>query len=81
MGVAIEMGSVRSAQKVKIHDVATITLLDAPSVKTCGVSSEMAGSFPLMAVSRINAVPPKIVEQRSVGKTAFSRTLAFFARS
>ena len=81
IGVAIEIGSVRSAQNVKTHDVPTIRHFIAENARTSGVYPPTAPISPLSARPATYAMQPKHVETSSVGRTAFSLTLAFFARS
>ena len=79
--MAIVIGSVRSAQKVKIQEVATMTDFSRarPSRRPPGCS--IGPTSRKQTDTATNAAPPKNVEHSSVGSTALSRTLAFFARS
>ena len=81
IGVAMDIGSVLSARKVNIQDVATIALLAAERSSSSPVTAPAAPSLPEAASPATNATQPKHVDDSNVGRTAFSLTLAFLARS
>lgn len=81
IGVAIEIGSVFRARNVNTQEVPTIAHLTAESATTSRVNSTAEAKRPESAITATYAAQPKQVETSSVGSTALSRTLAFFARS
>ena len=75
------IGSVRRAQKVRIHDVATMTDLLAARASTHPSGCSSVPTSPKRSAAATNALPPQHVEMSSVGSTALFRTLAFLAMS
>ena len=82
MGVAIVIGRDRSAQNVKIQDVATTTDFENANARTRpSTEAQAAANSPVAHSPATKARQPKLVEHSRTGRTAFARTLAFFARS
>jgi len=81
IGVAIDIGSVLSAQKVKTHEVPTIKHLTVESARISGERPDATEMRPQSANAPTYAAHPKQVEHSSVGRTALRCTLAFLARS
>ncbi len=81
IGVAIDIGSVLSAQKVNTHEVPTITHFTAESARISAERPDTAEMLPQSASAPTYAAHPKHVEHSSVGRTELCCTLAFLARS
>lgn len=81
IGVAIVIGSVRSAQNVNTHDVPTITLLASPSDNTVLEISLGEQECPVTSNPTEYAAKPNVVDASNTGNTALALTLAFFTMS
>ena len=82
IGVAIEIGSVRSAQNVSTHEAPTTAHLTADSATTSGVRPDTAAANrPQSASEAMYAAHPQHVEMKRTGSTALLATLAFFVKS
>ena len=77
----MEIGSVLSARNVNTHDVPTMMHFIADSMSSSRVITVASLRRPQIATPTTYATHPKQVEMSNVGRTALSRTLAFFARS
>ena len=81
MGVAIVIGSVRSAQYVSTHEVDTIKLFTPTRTRSRGEISSAAPIPPATPSAVTYATAPATVASSSTGSTALLLTLAFFERS
>ena len=77
----MEIGSVLSARNVNTHDVPTMMHFIADRASSSRVITVALPRRPQRATPATYATHPKQVEMSKVGRTALSRTLAFFARS
>ena len=86
IGVAIVIGSVRSAQNVKIHEVATMTDFAAASARVTLSAARAAPSLPLTAVPSAFAaclvlkskIPSKSSGSNSASASSLHRTAAAY---
>ena len=76
-----KLDAATNLEVMNTQEVPTIAHLTAESATTSRVNSAAEAKRPESAITATYAAQPKQVETSSVGSTALSRTLAFFARS